>query len=329
MTEHELDLLADHAAGLLDGTPEGDAVAARLATDPEWVRVYRALQAADEDVRAGLAGLPVERMPDDVVARLDASLAGAVGSSGDTGATVGSVGAYPVEHVGTGGGGAGSAGGRGSAGAQGGADVVDLSLARQERNRSRGRGHGREGAPTRRRAWQAGGAVAAGVAVLAAAGLGIGLLRGTDGGTAETATAQQEAAPDLAAPADPGRQLASGSDYSTATVPDQVRALLGTGVTAEKSAPAAAPDGNAPRDATLAVPPELVRLRDAGELARCLTAVGLSGRPLAVDYASFAGRPAVVLVGPGVDPGTVTAVVVGPDCGVGGADERYRVAVPR
>jgi hypothetical protein len=172
--------------------------------------------------------------------------------------------------------------------------------------------------------------VAAGVAVLAAAGLGVGLLRGTDGGTGETATAQQEdAAPELAAPVDPGRRLASGSDYSRATVPDRVRALLGSGVTVERSAPAPGPDGNQPRDAALAVPPELVRLRDAAELTRCLTAVGLSGRPLAVDYASFAGRPAVVLVVPDVDPGTVTAVVVGPDCGVTGADERYRVAVPR
>ncbi len=71
----DLDLLADFTAGVLDGTPEGAAVADRIAADPEWAELHAALVRADEAVRAELTALPVEPMPADVFARLDAAFA--------------------------------------------------------------------------------------------------------------------------------------------------------------------------------------------------------------------------------------------------------------
>ncbi|HEV7825913.1 MAG TPA: hypothetical protein VGP02_13510 [Mycobacteriales bacterium] len=71
----DLGLLAEYAEGLLDGTPQGAAVARRLEAEPDWAGAYAALAAALPEVRADLAGLgdpgPV---PADVAARLEAGL---------------------------------------------------------------------------------------------------------------------------------------------------------------------------------------------------------------------------------------------------------------
>lgn len=68
----ELDRLADYAAGLLDGTPDGDQVAHLIETDPGWARAYSDLLTADRLVSADLAALGTdpEPMPADVMARL-------------------------------------------------------------------------------------------------------------------------------------------------------------------------------------------------------------------------------------------------------------------
>jgi hypothetical protein len=52
------------------------------------------------------------------------------------------------------------------------------------------------------------------------------------------------------------------------------------------------------------------------------------GEPLAVDYARFAGAPALVVVLPAREAGAVDVAVVGPDCGVSGPDARLRTTVP-
>lgn len=77
----ELDRLADYAAGLLDGTPQAEAVARLIATDPAWAEAYAQLTEAELRVRADLAALRAdEPVPAEVVARLEAALDDAAGS---------------------------------------------------------------------------------------------------------------------------------------------------------------------------------------------------------------------------------------------------------
>jgi hypothetical protein len=68
-------LLAEYAEGLLAGTPEGDAIEARLASDERWAAAYAEVTAALVAVRDDLATLPVaEPLPPDVTTRLEAAL---------------------------------------------------------------------------------------------------------------------------------------------------------------------------------------------------------------------------------------------------------------
>lgn len=77
-------LLAEYAEGLLDGTPEGGVVAARLADDPVWAAAYTELTGALAAVRAELAALgPAGPVPADVVTRLDAAVSAAGTGVGD------------------------------------------------------------------------------------------------------------------------------------------------------------------------------------------------------------------------------------------------------
>ncbi|WP_035859695.1 hypothetical protein [Cryptosporangium arvum] len=75
MTPSELDLLADYAEGLLEGTPDGEVVAARIATDQEWSDAYRQLTAVAPGITAELSALPEIPMPAAVAASLDGALA--------------------------------------------------------------------------------------------------------------------------------------------------------------------------------------------------------------------------------------------------------------
>jgi hypothetical protein len=77
-------LLAEYAEGLLEGTPEGGVVAARLADDPVWAAAYTELTGALAAVRAELAALgPAGPVPADVVTRLDAAVSAAGTGVGD------------------------------------------------------------------------------------------------------------------------------------------------------------------------------------------------------------------------------------------------------
>lgn len=77
MTDDQVDveLLADYAEGLLEGTPEAELVAGRLATDPAWQRAYEQLPAASAAVSAQLALLEPEPLPADVLARIESAMA--------------------------------------------------------------------------------------------------------------------------------------------------------------------------------------------------------------------------------------------------------------
>ncbi len=269
----DLDLLADFAAGALDGTPQAAEVAARIATDPDWAELHAALVRADEAVRADLAALPAPTIPSDIAARLDEALAG------------------------------------------------------EERA-------GRTVVPLRRRkSWAlAGSSVAAGIALLAGGVFGYQLMT-TDGqrdsGTS-TASAPEstKSLADTPAGAEPPKAAAPGSApelysgsrttgtaYRAETLDGQVSALVrATRLESQDSL-------TGQKASVLGV---LSRLASPPALAGCLAALGVDARPLAVDFATFSGSPAAVIVLPGQKAGAADVAIVGPDCGLAGADLKLR-----
>ena len=175
---------------------------------------------------------------------------------------------------------------------------------------------------TRRRppAWLIGAAAAA--ALIGVVGGGIALLpHGDPSSTSATTTVS---APKTAGAA--VRRLASGTDYRKVgpSFASALPLLLGA----------------ATQDATAGAPPALkaaaddplARLRDDRALAGCLASLTTPdnpGVPLAVDYATYESKPALVVVLPGAKPTTVDAYVVGPACTTADADLRYFVRLPR
>ena len=313
MTEPDIELLADYAEGLLDGTPEGEAVAARIVTDPAWADLYAALAGADDAVRRDLAALPPEQIPADVARSVDATLAAEAGRYRPQPGAVPSAGpARPVRPA------------TRQPHAAGGT-VVPM------RRR-------------RRTLAYVGSGVAAGVAVLAAAAIGFSAIT-SNGGV--TSSPNGAAAPDrdlaTGSPAPGGTPggltSASGTDYRTAKLAPQVQALLSgksaTKLSPDRHAPEAStpsPKGAAPAPAepSSAVPPELSRLATPAGLNACLATLGQdAGRPIATDLARYNGAPALVVVLHSADPAKVTVVVTGPSCGLSGSDELFRTTVPR
>lgn len=197
----------------------------------------------------------------------------------------------------------------------------------------------------------------------------VGLGSGSDSADSSTAASSGEGSDDaleaagggsaadtaLAAPAPSPR--ATGTDYRrdpaalAAALPgllgadEQARAYLETAPDSAAQRSSAAPGpladagsgavsgstgGGAP--AAAVAPDPLARLREPAALSRCLAALPPAGpvrTPLAVDFASLEGRPAVVLVLPGDRPETVELVAVGAGCGADGPDELYRTELPR
>jgi hypothetical protein len=293
----DLDLLADFTAGVLDGTPEGAAVAARIAEDPRWAELHAALVRADAAVSADLAALPALTMPADVASRLDAALAAEAGDVAEAGEA--------------------AAGTPGAGGAVAGATAA-----------------GRNVVPLRRkRGWLiASGSVAAGVALLAAGAIGLQNLTGPVGGHSDSTAQSPESSRTLAdAPtnqppkgAAPGSGsetysglTSTGTEYRTETLADQVQKLVHTGRHAEQDA----------TGAKATVPAALQRLAAPPAMAECLAALGTGARPVAVDFGRFDGSPAAVIVLPAESSGQVEVAVVGPGCGESGDDVRLRSSV--
>ena len=144
-------------------------------------------------------------------------------------------------------------------------------------------------------------AVAAGVVLLCGAGLGYALL-GQDDRVAGNA-ASDAARDGAAAPSAGLVRNESGLDYddlaaATAALPSLLAGTAGQTTRAETD--------------------PLSGLRDPAALASCLSALLPEDRPdvrpLALDYASFGGAPALAVFLPDPDPTRVGVFVVGPDC---------------
>lgn len=205
---------------------------------------------------------------------------------------------------------------------------LEQALARAQRLSAPGRAvgvlpvAGRRPVVPRLLGW-AGGLVAAAV-VLVAGGL---LLHGQEG----SSTSSKSSSSSLKA-VPPGIPTSvTGTDYGrdrralAAALPGLLRAA---------PRPAAARSGDAPvAPRTPAVPAGLARLSGAAGLAGCLAALtdpADRALPLALDYARFAARPALVVVLPSGRSGRLDVFVVGAGCGRADAQVRYytRLAAP-
>jgi hypothetical protein len=148
-----------------------------------------------------------------------------------------------------------------------------------------------------------------------------------NGGSPSRAEADAPSA--AAAPIEPVF-LASGSDYSMTTL-GQLSAPrpafeASDGVSAQDTAKRGI--GPVPQSVRKGAPTPLARLLDRAALSACLDAIRAinPGSVVAVDYARFAGSPALVVL---VQQGnTSTVVAVGPDCGRSGADQKGTAQVP-
>jgi hypothetical protein len=96
---------------------------------------------------------------------------------------------------------------------------------------------------------------------------------------------------------------------------------------------ASGPDPAVPAPAAADRAAPLERLRDPAALAECLVAVEQDGSPgappLSLDYAAYAGAPALAVVQPADDPSAVVLTVVGPGCSGADADTLLRTRVAR
>lgn len=119
----------------------------------------------------------------------------------------------------------------------------------------------------------------------------------------------------------------SGRNYSAASLPEAVAGLL-AGRPAAQPVPSAAPG----EDASALSPGRLGRLADSGALGTCVTELAgrPSVRPLAVDFGSYAGRPAAVVVLPETgSPALLDVWVVGHGCTTGDPQLLYFTRLPR
>jgi hypothetical protein len=272
-SEVDFDLLADYVGGALDGTPEHATVVALIAAEPAWRAAHDELAQGMAAVGAALGalGATAEPMPAEVATRLDEAFAAAGPAAEDE-----------------------------ELGAPGGRRLTSVPADASEPRRSPVRNRGREKRGRRLR-WAA--PIAAAAAALAFVGFGIDYLAGrgqeaTSDSAASSGAGRAENAPMIAtdqAPASgagvtglpPAAAItSSGTDYLPTT-------LAGATTDNRKAAPA---PGEA---ATASAADPLARLRPAAALLACLQAIGAEhgGGPItvqSVDYARFAGTPAVV-----------------------------------
>lgn len=170
-------------------------------------------------------------------------------------------------------------------------------------------------------------AAAAALVLVLAGGLGYALVGGGTGGS-DTATTAADTAAGQAAPADV-QQTSSGTDYSdtaavTGVLPSVLDGSAGS-TAAAMSAPLAASEpslraesGQSTAAGAADAADPLARLRDPAALAACLLSLlppdEPEVQPLAVDFAAYAGQPALAVVLPDPDPAKLQVFVVGPQC---------------
>ncbi|GAA3280258.1 hypothetical protein Dvina_53810 [Dactylosporangium vinaceum] len=290
-SEADLDQLADFVGGALDGTPEADHVRHLVSTEESWAEAYAMLVTADAATRDELHALGAE--PAVVPPDVAQRLDAALAGAIVTPPTDG--------------------------------PVVDLARAREARRR-------------RRMRWTAG--LAAAAAVLVCGGVGVQVLRDTatnsdkpsaampDAGRAEQQTDNAGGVVPAEGSAGSGSAVTfSGRDYAPGTVGN----LSGQAPQAQSES---RNNLSGSAGAAASVPSPLARLADPAARAACLSAITkeYGGQVALVDYAAFQGQPALVVVvdGSRTAAGKRLVVVVGPDCGIGGAiaDERYRTTTP-
>jgi hypothetical protein len=162
---------------------------------------------------------------------------------------------------------------------------------------------------------------AAAAVLVLLAGVGYGVSR-LGGGNDTTTASGSDAAAKAAAPEVDVVRNSTGLDYTNraslaAALPDL---LAGTSASRDTAlaAPAPATAGSAEAKTQMSVADPLARLRDNAGLAECLLALlppeDPSVRPLAIDYASYKGAPALVVVLPSTLPNKLDVFVVGPEC---------------
>jgi len=177
-------------------------------------------------------------------------------------------------------------------------------------------------------------AAAAGIAAAVVLVSGVALLAQAHRGAAPTSALS------AARPAPPVRRVATGTAYRAATFAAQLAPLLSRPAVADSTRTAtgstpgaqAAPPAGAGRPAGRGVSPELAALQGTPALAACLsslTPANEPGLPLVVDYASYAGRPALIVALPSTRPGKVDVFVVGPRCAAADPDVRYFTRLAR
>ena len=176
------------------------------------------------------------------------------------------------------------------------------------------------------------GVAAAAAGLLVVAGLGLGL---ADGGTEQSGDADSSAAGGSSSTgAPPLGDLpvsTTGTDYGRdgRALASALPALLAATGSAERSSGAGPSSGTAAQPSDAARPPggstpqgvasvgPLARLREPAALADCLAALtgpDVGAVPLAVDFAAFEGRPALVVVLPSAREDRVDVYVVGAGC---------------
>jgi hypothetical protein len=274
----DLDRLADLLAG--EGS---DADVEHVAGCAGCAGRLDELEAAEVEVAAVLAALPPPALPADLAQRIDAAVAAEP--------------ALPPQSAAPGPRGDGDAdpdaNPDGADRAAGSRTVTPFPSVAGQRA---GRGAGRR---ARRRA-----PLAAAAVLLVAAGAvgGVLVLRGSGRDTTTSASSVGGTGDTATAPRVP--TSATGRDYAAS-------GALASALPALLSAPAAAPAA-APKAAAGADP--LARLHDPPQLSACLSAIGTEA-PVALDYASYGGQPALVVVLPGRNaPTKVDVFVVGADC---------------
>ena len=293
MTPSELDTLADYVEGLLDGTSEGDAVADRIATDPTWADAYQQLAVANPEVTSALQGLADPPLPAEIAAKIERVIAtGREESAGPAPQPV----LRPVRRL------------------------------------------------EKRRAAQIGGWAAAAAVVALATVTGVAALHSSQSSSSSTdVAASGPQAARVSGPMAPESVHRSGFNYTTGELGPQARELLEPATKKAAPAPSLAsppvvpgattasppPVSNAPRATPPPPAPALSRLTAPSALGACLAALKVAD-PLAVDYATFDGAPAVVIVTPGPETTRLTVLAAGPNCGLNGeTDQLARVDVAR
>lgn len=285
VNQPDLDLLADYVGGALDGTPAATDVGERIRTDIAWAAAHAQLVTAFGDVSTRLRELDEQPgpMPAEVWTRLEAALAA---EEPLPAAAPPASAQRPVHRA-----------------------PAD--------NRPAGR------AATRRRIWAP---VLVGLAIFAALGIGVSVLRPLVTGSQNEGAADSKAGAPAAGQATPVLAVSTGRDYTDSTL---VQATdFGNASALSARSGAAESNGRSQTPSPLwsfasPVPTDLSRLATPDALNQCLQAVSgvLPGDVVGVDFARYAGTPALIVVIRSADDSRWVGVT-GPDCGRNGPDLR-------